>query len=411
MSDGADPSIKPGSPAECPACRVPHHGDPVYQIGQVPVHDVQILRSREAAITCRRGDVRLAHCDGCGFIWNQAFEPDLLDYALDYESTQAFSPTFTRFHERLARDLIERYGLRNKKIIEIGCGQGEFLTLLCDFGGNQGVGFDPAYTGDLKSKGVTVVPEVYGQTPIPQDVDFLCCKMTLEHIHDTQAFLRTVRDTLQSSRDVTVFFQIPEVTRILREGAFWDIFYEHCSYFSPGSLARVFRAADFEVTDIWRDYGDQYLMIEVRPGLGNTRPHALEESPQELAQDVQTFRDGVRRDRDRWLSWLSTVQDQGERVALWGGGSKAVAFLSALGPRKEVVCAVDINPRKANTFLAGAGQKIIRPDDLPGFRPDYVLVMNPVYRDEVAADLSQLGLAPTLLTVDSETCAQLATRS
>lgn len=411
MPDGADPPTAAEPPPNCPACGRPHHGGPVYQIGQVPVHDVQILRSREAAITCCRGDIRLAHCNGCGFIWNRAFDPDLLDYALDYESTQAFSPTFTRFHERLARDLIERYGLRNKKIIEIGCGQGEFLTLLCDFGGNQGVGFDPAYTGDLKSKGITVIPEVYGQTRGPRDADFLCCKMTLEHIQDTRAFLRTVRDTLESSRDVTVFFQIPEVTRILRECAFWDIFYEHCSYFSPGSLARVFRAADFEVTDIWRDYGDQYLMIEARPGLGTAQPLALEESPQELAQDVQAFRDGVRRDRNLWLSWLSTVRDGGERIALWGGGSKAVAFLSALGPREEVVCAVDINPRKANTFLAGAGQVIIQPDDLPGFSPDYVLVMNPVYRDEVADDLFRLGLAPTLLTVEPETCARLAIRS
>lgn len=407
MTGGADLSSKAGPRIVCPGCGTSHHGEPLYEILQVPVHDVQILRSRDAALTCARGDIRLVHCSGCGFIWNQAFDPGLLNYAIDYESTQAFSPTFNRFHERLARDLIKRYDLNRKKIIEVGCGQGEFLTLLCDLGDNQGIGFDPAYTGGSESERVTVLPKHYARAPEAREADFLCCKMTLEHIRDTQDFLRVVRNTLDNRQDITVFFQIPEVTRILRERAFWDIFYEHCSYFSPGSLARVFRAADFEVKDIWRDYGDQYLMIEAQPGLRDGQPLSLEEGPKGLSTDVDAFRYGVRTDMNRWLTWLSALGANGKRIALWGGGSKAVAFLSALGSREEIVCAVDINPRKANTYLAGAGQQIIHSERLPEFNPDTVLVMNPVYRDEVADNLAKLGLAPELLTVDPETCAGL----
>ena len=41
-------------------------------------------------------------------------------------------------------DLIRRYDLRGKEVIEIGCGKGEFLSLLCEVGDNRGVGFDPA---------------------------------------------------------------------------------------------------------------------------------------------------------------------------------------------------------------------------------------------------------------------------
>jgi len=407
MTGDADLSMKAGSTSNCPGCGTPHHGEQLYVIDQVPVHDVQILRSREAAQMCARGDIRLVQCGGCGFIWNQAFDHSLLDYGLDYESTQAFSPTFNRFHERLARDLIERYDLKNKRIIEIGCGQGEFLTLLCELGNNRGMGFDPAYTGGSETERITILPQDYARTSDALEADFLCCKMTLEHIHDTRAFLRIIRDTLNNRRDVTVFFQIPEVTRILREQAFWDIFYEHCSYFSPGSLARVFRVADFEVKDIWRDYGDQYLMIEARPGLGKGRPLPLEDTPEDLARDANAFRENARADISRWSAWLSGLGSNGQRVALWGGGSKAVAFLSALGAHEEIVCAVDINPRKADTFLAGSGKQIIHPDRLPEFEPDIVLVMNPVYRDEVAGDLRKLGLATELLTVEPETCAGL----
>ena len=43
-----------------------------------------------------------------------------------------------------------------------------------------------------------------------------------------------------------VFFELPDTERVLTEAAFWDIYYEHCSYFTPGSLARLFRRTGFE---------------------------------------------------------------------------------------------------------------------------------------------------------------------
>ena len=59
---------------------------------------------------------------------------DSTEYSGRYESTQGYSPTFNAFHERLAQDMIDRFDLHGKEIIEIGCGNGEFLVLLCELG-------------------------------------------------------------------------------------------------------------------------------------------------------------------------------------------------------------------------------------------------------------------------------------
>ena len=48
-------------------------------------------------------------------------------------------------------------------------------------------------------------------------------------------------------------------------------------------------------------------------------------------------------------------------LILWGGGSKAVAFLTTLDVREGIEYAVDINPRRSGTFLAGTGQEIVAP--------------------------------------------------
>jgi hypothetical protein len=114
-----------------------------YELERVPVHSVLLLPTREEAITYPRGDIRLGFCRACGFISNTAFDPSLHEYSERYEETQGYSPTFNAFARRLAEHLIERYDLHGKDIIEIGCGKGEFITLLCDLGGNRGIGIDP----------------------------------------------------------------------------------------------------------------------------------------------------------------------------------------------------------------------------------------------------------------------------
>ena len=59
---------------------------------------------------------------------------------------------------------------------------------------------------------------------------------------------------------------------------------------------------------------------------------------------------------------------------------------------------VDINPHKQGKFLAGTGQQIVAPEQLRDAPPDVVLLMNPIYRDEVAAQLSDLKRSPQLIS-------------
>src|SRR5918996_3397420 len=168
----------------CPSCG----SDQVsifYELGNVPVHSVVLLSSREEALDFPRGDIALASCEQCGFIHNAAFRPDLVEYFSEYESTQAFSSTFNAFHTDLAKRLIERYDLHGKQVIEIGCGHGEFLALLCDLGDNRGIGFDPAYVpgrhGAASGPKTNIIQDYYSEKYSRYRGDFVCCKMTLEH--------------------------------------------------------------------------------------------------------------------------------------------------------------------------------------------------------------------------------------
>jgi SAM-dependent methyltransferase len=378
--------------------------DTFYELRNVPVHSVLLLTTREEALDFPKGDVVLGFCQACGLISNLAFDPGLHDYSTDYESTQACSPTFNEFARRLAHYLIARYDLRDKDIVEIGCGQGEFLKLICELGGNRGIGFDPAYvapeSGNAASDDVTFVQDFYADRYTDNHGDLICCRMTLEHIQHTAEFVRTVRRSIGERPDSVVFFQVPDVTRILREGAFWDIYYEHCSYFSAASLARLFRISGFEVMALWTDYGGQYLMIEARPSAAESRVALSRgEDLKSMARDIASFAANHSERVGMWRDRLERMSQAGQRVVVWGAGSKAVAFLTTLGIRDEIEYAVDINPRKHGTFLAGTGQETVAPEFLRAYGPDVVIVMNPVYEKEIRDELKTMGLTPRVLTV------------
>jgi SAM-dependent methyltransferase len=390
--------------AACPSCGG-RALQPFHRVDGVPAHACLLMPSPGHARRYPRGDLRLAFCRDCGFITNTAFDPLLLNYSEEYEETQGYSPTFTGFARRLAGSVIDRYDLRGKRALEIGCGKGEFITLLCELGMAGGVGIDPAYIpGRLENpaaRKVEFIQDFYSPAYSFLTADLICCRHTLEHIAPTLEFLQTIRDSIGSRRDTVLLFELPDVLRVLREPAFWDIYYEHCSYFSPGSLARVFRLAGFEVADLWMDYADQYILIAARPAEpgADGAPLQLEEDVAEIARSVEEFRDTCPTAMSRWREFLARGRALDQRTAIWGSGSKGVSFLTTLGVRDEIDCVVDINPRKHGRFMPGSGHRIVGPETLRESRPDRVIVMNPVYIPEIRAQLHQMGLHPEIVSV------------
>jgi SAM-dependent methyltransferase len=399
-AEGGTTTNSRGIDAACCACG--SRGLTVfYEARGVPVHSCMLLDTREAALAFPTGDLRLFFCPGCGFIGNLAYDESLQHYAPGYEEQQSFSPRFNEFATALATQLIDRYNIRGKHVVEIGCGKGDFLVLMCDLGNNSGVGIDPSYVpGRQERAGVRFIQDVYSERYADVRGDLVMCRHTLEHIGDVRQFVQRVRRTVGDRDDTIVFCEVPDVQRVLREQAFWDVYYEHCSYFSLGSLARLFRACGFEILDLAKEYDDQYLVLDARPSSRPTSARLPEENDlEQLAQDVVCFQRDFRARADYWKERLKRDSQAGRKTAFWGSGSKCVAFLSTLGAGEFVDQIVDINPYRHGKFLAGSGKQISSPESLRDYRPDVVIAMNPIYKEEIRRDLADMGLNPELLAV------------
>jgi hypothetical protein len=373
----------------------------IYRVERVPVHSCLMLDSRDEALRFPCGDVDLAFCQSCGFIQNRRYDPSLQAYSPAYEETQFFSPRFRQFLAELCDDQVSRHRLDGKTVLEIGSGKGEYLVGLCERASCTGIGIDPGYRPERMDSPaadrIRFIRDFYGPAYADLQADYVCCRHTLEHIGDVAGFMRLIRQSMGARSDVVMFFELPDTERVLTEAAFWDIYYEHCSYFTPGSLARLFRRTGFAPERVWKDYDDQYLLLEARPAQAASSARLAEEDDLEHASrqvdrfvaEIDARIAGLREQVSEW-------RRHGKSVALWGSGSKAVSYLTTLGVTDEVQAVVDINPHKHGKFLAGTGHEIMPPSALQKLRPDCVLVMNGIYADEIRADLRGLGLHPEL---------------
>lgn len=390
-------TISPSGKTACPVCDGSHLAACV-QIHDVPVYCNVLHDTRDEALAAATGDIDLAFCRGCGHLFNARFDPDRIDYTGKYENSLHYSGRFQAYAEALAEQLVERNDLRGKTIIEIACGQGDFLQLLCSLGGNRGIGFDPGHVPGRSEASaaadLTFVQDYYSEAYAHYRADLICCRHALEHIERPGAFLRMVRRAI-GERSTKVFFEVPDVRFTLDDLGIWDIIYEHCGYFSDASLRKAFRRNGFRVDSIARAFGGQFLTLHGTPA--DEVPGASDDDLSELADKINRFARVYADKVETWRARLLDLERAGQRVVLWGAGSKGVSFLNTLKVCGAVECLVDLNPHKHGRYIAGTGHQVRAPQALAQVRPDVVIVLNPQYRDEIASDLRGLGVHAEIL--------------
>lgn len=361
------------------------------------------LPTRCEALDAPLGRMQLGYCAGCGLISNSLHDLHLLAKARQEELSSTMP--LNSFARALARQWIERHDLHRKQLVEIGCGRGDFLLLMCELGTNYGVGVDPAYLPHrLKGQGaarVQFIQDVYSEKYGDLIADFLICRHMLQHLHDPGAFLRMLRRAIGSRREVLLGFEVPDATRMLQHGAFWDLHYAHCCYFTPAALAGLLGAAGFEVLLLRSAHGGQNIVLEARPVL-NPQP-VVAVPADELAASagaIEGFPAALDRRLQSWRGRIDQLLGDGRRLVVWGAGPKTVSFLTLLQlTEAQIACVVDPAPSRQGRFLPRTGQQVASPTLLLEHRPDVLLVVNSFDTAEAHAELERQGLEAQLLTV------------
>lgn len=368
----------------CHSCGT-EHATAFYSVDAVPTASNILLDDRHRAASYPTGPLELAVCSNCGFVFNHLFDSALIDYTAPYEESQAYSPTFSFFQDNLVDRLADTYN--PDEVFEIGCGKGAFLEAMCRRAGAVGLGIDPAFQeGRVTGADLTVIKEFFDETRTALTGDLICCRHTLEHIQPVAEFVRLIRQSATERNRSVVLIEVPDTTRILVEGAFWDVFYEHCSYFTANSLSWLMAAQGLPLLRLAAEFDNQYLVVDAAVG---SPDRAVDVAAVEATVErCSLFAEKVAAEVERWRHLI----DLNPRTVVWGAGSKAVAFLAAIGDTEAIRGVVDINPYKQGSYLPGTAHAVIAPDGLTDLDVDLVVIMNPIYEGEITSMLADLGV-------------------
>jgi SAM-dependent methyltransferase len=382
----------------CPAC---HSTAPArcLAVPRVPVTCTSIFPSAEQAQDIPAGDIDLRVCTRCGLVFNAAFDPALGELGARYESSQAASAHFVAFADALADAWVLRHKLHGATVLEVGCGSGDFLQRLLAAGAARAIGVDPlAVATDPR---LQMIAAQFDAVRHDFSAQALICRHTLEHVADVAGFLRQIRLWLGAARNRVALFELPDAERVFSEHAFWDVYYEHCNYFTERSLRVALQLAGLHVLRSARAYNDQYLLAEV--AAAERPPDSLTTEATQAAATVATcqrFGREVMAAVEHCRQSLHQLAEHDGPVVLWQGAAKTVGLLAFLGDTRGIRCAVDLNPQRHNQFLPGTGLPVFAPQALRELQPKHVVLMNPVYMKEVRAALDTLGVTAQLHSVN-----------
>lgn len=371
----------------CPVCQRAEL-EVFFEGGHVPVFVNVLFEAADAARAAAQGEVRLGGCPHCGFVHNVAFDPALTAYAPGYENSLHGSPAFQEWARGLARELVEAHGLAGGSTVEVGGGRGEFTELLVEAGVARGLVMDPSAPDDAlrdEADGVTIQRRLFepgDTTPAGGPAaGLVLTRHVLEHIPEPHAFVEALAGGARAAC-AGLYVEVPNGLWTLRDLGVWDVIYEHCSYFTPRSLALLL-ARHGAHADVREDYGGQFLGGSAR-SVGAADPDAAPERPGAEVELFARFRAAEAEETERWGARFDAWRREGRAAAIWGAGSKGATFLRKLDPAAELVrFAIDVNDRKHGLHVAGTGHSIVGPEALVDTDVDTIVVMNPRYAEEI----------------------------
>lgn len=394
MSD-LRPDVTAGGTQRCPAC-----GSLVLDagvcLGKHPVVLNYRFKQKSEAMTVPRREIWLRECTDCGLVFNAAYDESAIPYDQRYDNRQGFSAAFVSMLEETADVLTERYSLEGRTILEVGCGKGDFLRLICQRAQARGCGFDTTCEceGLEEGEGVRFFKRHARSEDATGPLQLVVCRHVIEHVKEIGEFLQLLAAISKNGGGAPVYLETPSWEWITEHAAFWDVFYEHCNYFGAPTLRYLAERSGFVVTDHRLIFGNQFQVLEIRlRSEHDPAPTSGELGTSSLGRFFQSFLQS-RESLEERLQQAGAARGW----AIWGAGAKGVSLANMMAsPAPSLV--VDVNPAKQNTFVPGSGVPVVAPTDPRLADIAVVLVANSNYVTEIRDQLSSLNLAPQLVVI------------
>lgn len=354
----------------CRICAQPLFAQPLLVQHDMPAA-AQGLPTAEQLSADSGVTLALRQCGGCGLVQLDA-EP--VPYWRDVIRAAGISPEMRAFRLEQFGGWLAEHGLTGRKVLEVGCGRGEYLSLLAEAGADAyGVEHLPASVDACHQAGLRVA-QGFVDGPDTRlaggPFDGFMILNFLEHIPTGQLTLQGIAANL--AEGAVGMVEVPNFDMILEKGLFAEFIPDHLFYFTERTLVRLLEANGFEVLDCRAAWHDYVLSATVR-----------KRAPQNLSGLI-ACEAALRASFGGFLDRFEPG-----RVAIWGAGHQALALISLMGIAGRIRYVLDSAPFKQGRYTPATHLPIVPPERLDDGEVDAVIVLAASYSAEVARQIRE----------------------
>jgi len=263
----------------------------------------------------------LCVCPYCGVAFLDA-EP--VEYYREVIRAVGVSEEIKSAKHKQFREFCEKYDLSDKRIIEIGCGDGSFLEILaCHASKAFGIEFSADSVSKCQDRGLSVF-----QGFISGD-DYRICEerydgfmllMFLEHIPQPRAFLKGIYNNLND--DAVGLIEVPDSEMVFSNGLYAEIMRDHLYYFDKRSLTALVSSCGFEVIEHNTIRDGYVLSLTVR---------------KKRIDQLSGIGDYI----EKVKSSFNGVFGKYKEIAVWGASHQTFFLLSQIGDTSKISYIID----------------------------------------------------------------------
>lgn len=385
----------------CPLC-FSMNLENIYRQNETPVFANTVYKSVEKSKRCDKGEINLKLCNNCGFVFNSKLDTKLLKYDKNYDNNRTFSNLYNKYTHNLSQKLINKYKINNKSILEIGCGDGSFLRVLCKKSDSEGIGFDPVYKGKKQVGKVVFIDKSFNENYYKMDIDIVILRHVFEHIEKPNIFLSEIVKNINPKKELMVIIEVPDFKWTLENRAYWDFGYEHCNYFTKESIKNIFKLKGINCVDLFNVFSNQYLIAigKFKPIVSNLemkKENKIKISDKNYVKNIRKMIKKININKNQINSDLNKIS----KFTLWGGAGKGVIFLNMLSEenKRKIPFIIDINKNKQGKYCPGTNKKIVDPKILRREKINDIIIMNPIYYEEISNQLTDYGRKFNLIKI------------
>lgn len=373
----------------CIVCGRPLGEKPLMILDHMPA-SAQDIPEKEDLAEEKGITLRLHQCEACGLV---QFDCEPVAYYKDVIRSGGFSTTMVELRRRQYRHFIDTYHLEGKKLIEVGCGQGEFLSVLSEFPVNAyGIENRDSLVDLAKEKGLKVWKQFAeeGQVLAPADgsaggpYDGFLSFNFLEHQPQPVSMLRCIAENL--TEDGVGLITVPSLEYILQYDGYYELIRDHLAYYTFETLRYAVETAGFEVLEEEMVNRDTLsVIVRKRKGTAGQQSHEKRAEKIHVSGLIQS-QDIIAREMS---GLIRELKDQEKTLAVWGASHQGFTLASTTEIGAFVQYMIDSAPFKQGKYAPASHLLIVPPGHYHSHPVDAILIVAPGYTEEIAGTIKE----------------------